>query len=195
MPLAFKSLSHGTVAFGFFNIETDMLLLENHFFFADRFAGAVETLAHAGGREFSASWDCYAIEKREDVGDLAGAIHGIRYTGFLGELYRRFPFPSSPEAFRQKSKGTAELHLVIEILGPFAKQSSMAMETTMQGTMASLGPYVFEKAAFQELILYVWQGGYPTWGEGERPLYVLRMKDAVKACGKGILEGISFYGE
>jgi len=28
MPLAFESLSHGTIAFGFFNIESDMLLLE-----------------------------------------------------------------------------------------------------------------------------------------------------------------------
>jgi hypothetical protein len=26
MPLAFESLSHGTIAFGFFNIESDMLL-------------------------------------------------------------------------------------------------------------------------------------------------------------------------
>ncbi|MGD2186296.1 MAG: hypothetical protein PVI71_09215 [Desulfobacterales bacterium] len=32
MPLAFESLSHGSIAFGFFNIETDMLLLENYFY-------------------------------------------------------------------------------------------------------------------------------------------------------------------
>jgi hypothetical protein len=195
MPLAFNTLSHGTVSFGFFNIETDMLLLENHFFFADRFAGAVEALASAGGRDFSASWECYVIEKKEQVGDLTGAIHGIRHTGFLGALYRRFPFPSSPEAFRQKSKGRAEPNVVIEILGPFSKKSSMTLETNRQGTVAAIGPYLFERSAFQELILYVWRGGYPTWGEGERPLYVLRMKDAVKACGRGILEGISFYGE
>lgn len=31
MALAFDSLSHGRIAFGFFNIETDMILLE-HFF-------------------------------------------------------------------------------------------------------------------------------------------------------------------
>ena len=28
MPLAFESLSHGTIAFGFFNIESDLLLLD-----------------------------------------------------------------------------------------------------------------------------------------------------------------------
>jgi hypothetical protein len=37
MPLSFESLSHGTIAFGFFNIETDMLLLEQYFLFADAF--------------------------------------------------------------------------------------------------------------------------------------------------------------
>ena len=33
MPLTFDSLSHGKVAFGFFNIESDMLLLDHYFFF------------------------------------------------------------------------------------------------------------------------------------------------------------------
>ncbi len=32
MPLSFESRSHGPVAFGFFNIESDMLLLERTFF-------------------------------------------------------------------------------------------------------------------------------------------------------------------
>ena len=35
MPLAFKSLSHETIAFGFFNIESDMLILDRYFLFAD----------------------------------------------------------------------------------------------------------------------------------------------------------------
>jgi hypothetical protein len=34
MPLSFESRSHGPVAFGFFNIESDMLLLERTFFSA-----------------------------------------------------------------------------------------------------------------------------------------------------------------
>ncbi|MGD9173924.1 MAG: hypothetical protein PVF29_07170 [Desulfobacterales bacterium] len=54
MPLAFESLSHGTIAFGFFNM---------------------------------------------------GAIHGICHTGFIGEPYRRYPFPQKPEAFKQKTNG------------------------------------------------------------------------------------------
>jgi len=35
MPLTFESLSHGTIAFGFFNIESDMLLCDRYFLFAD----------------------------------------------------------------------------------------------------------------------------------------------------------------
>ena len=45
MPLAFESLSHGTVAFGFFNIESDMLLLDRYFFFAGDFCDCVTALA------------------------------------------------------------------------------------------------------------------------------------------------------
>ena len=40
MPLAFESLNRGTIAFGFFNIDTDLLLLQQYFLFADDFCGA-----------------------------------------------------------------------------------------------------------------------------------------------------------
>ena len=47
MPLAFESLSHGTIAFGFFNIESDMLLMDQYFFFVDDFCSNVEKIATA----------------------------------------------------------------------------------------------------------------------------------------------------
>ena len=50
MPLSFKSESHGDIAFGFFNIESDMLLLENYFFFADKFCEWMTQMA-------SSPWD------------------------------------------------------------------------------------------------------------------------------------------
>jgi len=100
MPLSFQSLSHGTVAFGFFNIDTDMLLLENRFFFADDFCRAVTALArNQRPDDFSLEIDAYRIEDRAEVGDLMGAIKGIRWTGFIGAVYRLFPFPQDPEAF------------------------------------------------------------------------------------------------
>ncbi len=45
MPLAFDSLSHGIVAFGFFNIESDMLILEQYFFFATEFCDYITRIA------------------------------------------------------------------------------------------------------------------------------------------------------
>jgi hypothetical protein len=48
MPLDFESLSHGTVAFGFFNIESDLLLLERSFFFASEFCELVDYVWRGG---------------------------------------------------------------------------------------------------------------------------------------------------
>jgi len=41
MLLAFDSTSHGRIAFGFFNIESDMLLLDHYFSFASDFCSAL----------------------------------------------------------------------------------------------------------------------------------------------------------
>ena len=108
MPLAFESESHGEIAFGFFNIDGDMLLLERTFFWAEEFCRAVSGLADAGtGTALEARIPAWVIDRAEDVGDLMGAIHGVRYTGYLGAVYRRWPFPHAPGAFRQRLDGAA----------------------------------------------------------------------------------------
>ena len=38
----------------------------------------------------------YAIQDREMIGNLSGAIHGHQFTGFIGEVYKHFPFPEEP---------------------------------------------------------------------------------------------------
>ena len=94
MPLAFESLSHGTIAFGFFNIESDLLLLDRYFIFAEDFCKYTEKIAKNGrGQAYNALWQIQVIEAVKDIGDLMGAIHGVRFSGFIGELYRHFPFP------------------------------------------------------------------------------------------------------
>ena len=104
MPLAFESLSHGTIAFGFFNIESDMLLMDQYFFFVDDFCSNVEKIAAAPfDRAYEEIWQIYQISDPHQIGDLNGAIHGVRYVGFLGEVYRRFPFPEKPEDFKQNA--------------------------------------------------------------------------------------------
>jgi hypothetical protein len=37
MPISFPSKSHGQIPIGFFNIETDMLLMDRYFFFSTDF--------------------------------------------------------------------------------------------------------------------------------------------------------------
>ena len=106
MPLAFESLSHGTIAFGFFNIESDMLLCDRYFFFAEDFCRNIADMADRGGDQvYQANWPVWLIEAADDIGDLMGAIHGVRYTGFIGELYCRYPFPRQPEEFKQNPAG------------------------------------------------------------------------------------------
>jgi hypothetical protein len=57
-PLLFESVSHCGLAFGFFNIETDMLLLDDYFFCASDFCRHVTDLArqHAD-KPYRSAWD------------------------------------------------------------------------------------------------------------------------------------------
>lgn len=194
MPLAFKSLSHGTVAFGFFNIESDMLVLENYFFFADEFCRNISELASQGGMGFAGQLKSYLIKDSSMVGDLMGAIHGIRFTGFIGALYKRFPFPMLPEAFKQKPDGSSTRPVVIEIISKYAAEISMPFSVNEAGNQASIGPYRFSGVSFLELIGYVWRGGYPCWESDVRPSYLMDMKEQVGENSTGILSGISFEG-
>ncbi|MCP4627562.1 MAG: hypothetical protein GY850_29210, partial [bacterium] len=50
MPLSFDSLSHGSIAFGFFNIESDMLLCDRYFLFASEFCRYVMDMAEKAGQ-------------------------------------------------------------------------------------------------------------------------------------------------
>ncbi|MBU2498735.1 MAG: hypothetical protein KKE57_07540 [Proteobacteria bacterium] len=94
MPLGFRSLNHDLIAFGFFNIETDLLLLEHYFLFAEGFCLRVNLLAEQNEKEHAeSSWEVYDIADRREIGDLMGAIHGVRHLGFIGEVYKLFPFP------------------------------------------------------------------------------------------------------
>jgi hypothetical protein len=46
--------------------------------------------------------------------------------------------------------------------------------------------------AFQELVKYVWRGGYPRWKDELRPDYVLAMKDKIEGHRQGLFEKIQF---
>jgi len=193
MPLAFDSLSHGTIAFGFFNIESDMLLCDRYFLFADEFCTCIGDMAENAGEQFyRASWRVQVIEKAEEIGDLMGAIHGERFTGFLGELYRRFPFPQQPEEFKQNPAGAQNQPLVTEIIARYGKVQEIKVAVDPNTMEIELGAYRFNHLQFQELLKYVWRGGYPRWKNEIRPAYVLGMKNNVLLNSTGIFREIEF---
>jgi len=184
MPLAFDSASHGEIAFGFFNIDGDMLLLERSFFFADRFCSAVSHLAAADpDAAFETSIPAWFIDRAEDVGDLMGAIHGIRHTGFIGDVYRRYPFPSRPEDFRQKTRGFATRDEFRALIAPRAREGALRLAALPDTQEVLLGEFRFRREVFHELIGYVWRGGWPRWENDERPDYVEAMRAAVREEG------------
>lgn len=176
MPLAFDSLSHGRVVFGFYNVETDGLLLDRQFFFCTDFCRAVAAVAARGQAEMPA-WLC---ETPEAVGDLMGAIHGTRYAGLLGAVYRLWLFPDDPAGFRQKLSGHRNRARVEALLADHAHPCPLAVARRPGGGVA-IGAYAFSAAQFRDLLDYVRRGGYPTWEgfeQGRRPAGVTAMLDA-----------------
>lgn len=173
MPLAFPSKSHATVAFGFFNIEIDMLLLEQLFFFAEDFCRAVPELFRDG----EAWMDGWRIEARAKIGNLQGAIAGRDLSGFIGATYRRFPLPASSEDFKQNPEGSANQAWTRELIRQYGQVEQLRLRRDAENI--SLSEYVFGQSIFADLIAYVDRGGYPRWKNELRPPYVRKMMEKV----------------
>jgi hypothetical protein len=190
MPLAFKSLSHGTVPFGFFNIESDLLLLDRSFFFAPEFCELVAVLAEDANRRLVLT-PAWVVDASADIGDLMGAIQGIRLTGLIGEVYRRFPFPQEPAGFKQKPGGWKTRPVMLEILGRRAVRRDLPVAVESAEGAIAIGAYRFNRTGFHALVDYVWRGGYPRWEEEVRPDYVMTMAEAVQASRQPYFDGLS----
>ena len=191
MPLAFESISHGTIAFGFFNIDSDMLLLDRHFFFSTEFCNHINEISAGDADGFRQStWRVYHIPDPERIGDLMGAIHGVRFVGFMGEVYRRYPFPQKEADFKQKPEGTRTQGIVEKIIEKYAKRILVPFMMDEAQNEVAIGPYRFSRGQFQALIRYVWQGGYPRWKNEQRPDYVLAMRDRIDASDCLLFQGL-----
>lgn len=193
MPLAFTSLSHGRIAFGFFNIESDMLLLDRIFFFAADFCRGVVELARAPILR-ETTWPGTAVALPEDVGDLMGAIHGVRFTGFIGAVYRRFPFPPRPEGFKQNPEGWRTRAVMEELIAPFGRRIDVAAVPDADGAGIAIGGYRFSRAVFHQLLDYVRRGGYPRWRDEAPPAEVEEMLAAVRCSRLPLFAGWQFSG-
>jgi hypothetical protein len=190
MPLAFESLSHGQIAFGFFNIETDMILLEHYFLFAEDFCRYLCEAVEKGKGSFKTVWEVYRIE-RENIGNLMGAIHGIDLRGFLGEVYKLFPFPKKEEEFKQNPDGYKNRTVVEILIQRYAERTRVSFVIDQKGDRIAIGEYIYNKPSFQELIRYIWQGGYPRWKDEIRPDYVIAMKKKIEESKNSLFEGLS----
>ena len=191
MPLTFKSINHGRVAFGFFNIESDMLLLEHYFFFATDFCDLVTDLAHKNAEvEFATAWSVFNIERRRNVGDLMGAISGERHLGFIGDTYLKYPFPRKHEDFKQNPTGNSKQIEFVEMIAPYATRTDIPIVVSREENAIAFGDYQFAAWSFCELVAYVWRGGYPRWMDDRGPEYVTGMKAQVEASEHWLFEKI-----
>lgn len=179
MPLAFRSESHATVAFGFFNIDVDMLLLQNLFFFADDFCEAAASVLPSGEPGAQAGLPGWRIEDPGKIGDLHGAIQGVNLAGFLGETYRLFPFPARPEDFKQSPEGDRNREPVRAAIDRFGTGETFPLLHDDAGDVR-IAEYIFSPSGFEALLDYVRAGGYPRWRDETPPAYVGRMDEALK---------------
>ncbi len=174
MPLAFESSSHGIVSFGYFNIESDMLLLDRLFFFSPEFCDAAIHVISGECAHARPTIQAWRIEDRSRIGDLHAAIAGQDLSGFIGEIYERFPFPRSREDFRQDPLGDASRPFVESVISRYGAPVAIPV-TEVDGTV-HIGEYAFDGAGFDALVEYVIRGGMPTWKDGILPVCVERMK-------------------
>jgi len=176
MPILFASKSHGQIPVGFFNIETDMLLMDRYFFFATDFCEwVIEWIGYKN--IFHDVKPVYAIQDREMIGNLSDAIHGYQFTGFIGEVYKCFPFPDSPEGFKQKPYGTQNRPAVERTIRFFAARLKVPIIFDPENLTVNFGDYQFSAEVFQKIIGYIESGGMPGWLNGRPPEYVHRMVD------------------
>ena len=119
-----------------------------------------------------------------------GAIHGVDLRGFLGEVYKLFPFPEEREKFKQNPEGF-KTHLQVEkLIQEYGQKANIQLLIPATGNQIDIGGYLFNRTSFQGLIKYVWMGGFPRWRDGIRPEYVLEMKGAIEQSKRPVFNGL-----
>jgi hypothetical protein len=190
MPLSFETTSHGAVAFGFFNIDVDLLLLDRALFFADGFARAIEELAAAeGGAAAVSHIDGFRAADPGRLGNTMGAIHGFDRRGLIGEVYEHFPFPARPEDFLQDPDGSVNRSAIEPMLARWTAPQRHSVVVDVGQRRVEIAGLTFDWPWFQELVAYVWRGGYPRWRDERRPEYLVPMREAVEGAGNPLFAG------
>jgi hypothetical protein len=193
MPLTYRSVSHGDVAFGFFNIETDLMLLNTIFFFAGDFCEAISEIADLKAHEPAHGELPSYVLPPKDIGNLSGAIDGVDHSGFIGATYKMFPFPREARLFKQNPEGFKTRETMKELIRDYAAPTRTRLIADRYSDNFMMGPYIFLKEAFAGLLDYVWVGGMPHWKDDVRPQYVLAMKEKVLASAHPTFRGLDAF--
>ena len=168
-----------------------MILLNHYFLFAQDFCDHISKIAKVPLKEtYESSWDIYLIENNVDIGNLMGAIYGIDLRGFIGEVYKLFPFPKEREKFKQNPEGFKTRSPIEKLIQTFGKKADIQFLFHPKDDKIGIGEYLFKRTSFQELIKYIWLGGFPRWKEGIRPAYVLKMKDRIENSKNPLFDGL-----
>jgi len=139
---------------------------------------------------YETSWDVYLIEYEKNIGNLMGAIYGVDHRGFIGEVYKLLPFPQNRDGFKQKPEGFKNRSIIKDVVQKYAKRVSISLMINEKDDRIHTGEYIFSRASFQDLIRYIWQGGYPRWKDDIRPDYLLVMKAKIEQSYSYLFEGL-----
>jgi len=131
----------------------------------------------------------YVIERPEDVGDLAGAIHGARHEGFIGAVFQFFPLPETRTEFSQRADGTRNRAILERIISPYAVNKELPFLFEGRALRVGVGDIQFDRESFGELVRYIWDGGAPGWKNNLSPLYVSEMMKAIARSENPFFKG------
>ena len=87
-------------------------------------------------------------------------------------------------------RNAAILDAVETLIGHYGKMIDIAVVVDKDRESIAIGDYVFARSSFQELIKYVWRGGYPRWKDEVRPQYVLDMKKTIEQSEAMLFDGL-----
>jgi hypothetical protein len=179
MPLAFETRSHGTIAVGFFNVESDMFLVGHYLVFASDLCWWIAGQAAGDRADFAERREVWSVD-RSRMGNLHGAMGGWDTRGFLGEVYRLYPFPQEHSQFHQKPRGYQTREVLLGVVARHGCRVEIELRAQREEETFAFGAYVFEKKWWQAVVDYIRRGGMPRWHAEERPGYVLVMAQAVE---------------
>jgi hypothetical protein len=180
MPIGFETTNAGQIAVGFFNIETDCLLMGRYFFFASDFCGWVKSWAEQDPPE-SLVKEFYVADRFQDIGNIHAAMAHFYQQDLLSDVFQRFPFPEDPLAFRQHPDGWKNRKALEAILPSHTHREQVTISFHKPQEAVLFGEYEFHKSVFSRVLQYLFRGGMPMWRDGVPPVYVLEMMRAVGA--------------